>query len=151
MELPKSRADRIPPSHPLLIVSYFSSFFRSQLPVSANDAAARELPAVTPLPARVNLSLVFGEGVESRANQAVAAAAASERSASLGEPEDDGNQSHRSHSPAFSQCSATYSNLGKKNVFKKNTCWITHTFIYFGASAWVVSIAVCLLGNHANR
>ncbi|XP_051917936.1 inactive tyrosine-protein kinase PEAK1 [Hippocampus zosterae] len=85
----------------------------SQLPVSANNVAARELPTVTPLPARVNLSLVFGEGVETRANQATAA---SERSASLGEPEDDGNQSHRSHSPASSQCSATYSNLGQSRA-----------------------------------
>ncbi|XP_077373634.1 inactive tyrosine-protein kinase PEAK1 [Festucalex cinctus] len=88
----------------------------SQIPASANHAAAaagRELPAVIPLPARVNLGLVLGEIAEARAKQA---AAAGERSGSLGEPDDDGSQSHRSHSPASSQCSATYSNLGQSRA-----------------------------------
>ncbi|XP_037109953.1 inactive tyrosine-protein kinase PEAK1 [Syngnathus acus] len=71
-------------------------------------AAAGEQPAVTPLPARVNLGLVLGEA---RANRV--ASAGSEHSASLGEPEDDAN---RSHSPASSQCSATYSNLGQSRA-----------------------------------
>ncbi|XP_057692072.1 inactive tyrosine-protein kinase PEAK1 [Corythoichthys intestinalis] len=81
----------------------------SQVPVSANNL----VPSVTPLPASVNLGLVFGDNVEARANQVTSA---SERSASLGEPEDDGNQSHHSHSPASSQCSATYSNLGQSRA-----------------------------------
>ncbi|XP_061679436.1 inactive tyrosine-protein kinase PEAK1 [Syngnathoides biaculeatus] len=85
----------------------------SQVPVSANNAVARELPSITPLPARVNLGLVLGEGKEAHANHA---AQAPERSGSLGEPEDDGNQSHHSHSPASSQCSATYSNLGQSRA-----------------------------------
>uniref|UniRef100_A0A3B3UCW7 Pseudopodium enriched atypical kinase 1 n=1 Tax=Poecilia latipinna TaxID=48699 RepID=A0A3B3UCW7_9TELE len=40
----------------------------------------------------------------------------SEGSASLGEPEDDGNHSHHSHSPSPSWCSATYSNLGQSRA-----------------------------------
>ncbi|XP_077567275.1 inactive tyrosine-protein kinase PEAK1 [Stigmatopora nigra] len=75
----------------------------SQVPLSANHL----VPSVTPLPARVNLGLPIGE------NQINSA---SERSASLGEPEDDGNQSQHSHSPASSQCSATYSNLGQSRA-----------------------------------
>ncbi|XP_061768041.1 inactive tyrosine-protein kinase PEAK1 [Nerophis ophidion] len=87
---------------------------KSQVPGSANNARNGELPVPTPLPTRVNLGLVFGEGEENnRANQD---ASTSERSASLGEPEDDENQSHRSHSPTSSQCSATYSNLGQSRA-----------------------------------
>lgn len=85
----------------------------SQVPVSAS-ARDRELPSATSLPARVNLGLVLGEGEDGHANQVATTAAASEGSASLGEPEDDGIHSHHSHSPASSQCSATYSNLGKQ-------------------------------------
>ncbi|MED6276457.1 hypothetical protein CHARACLAT_003262 [Characodon lateralis] len=82
----------------------------SQVPVS--HARDRELPKVIPLPARVNLGLVFGDPREGHANQADPPVAASEGSASLREPEEDGNHSHLSHSPASSRCSATYSNLG---------------------------------------
>ncbi|XP_077452495.1 inactive tyrosine-protein kinase PEAK1 [Stigmatopora argus] len=75
----------------------------SQVPVSANHL----VPSVTPLPARVNLGLAL---LDNQINSA------SERSASLGEPEDDANQSQHSHSPASSQCSATYSNLGQSRA-----------------------------------
>ncbi|XP_077424643.1 inactive tyrosine-protein kinase PEAK1 [Vanacampus margaritifer] len=90
----------------------------SQIAAGSNNAAAaaaatRELPNVIPLPARVNLGLVLGEVEEARAKQV---AVASERSASLGEAEDDSNHSHHSHSPASSQCSATYSNLGQSRA-----------------------------------
>ncbi|XP_041852897.1 inactive tyrosine-protein kinase PEAK1 [Melanotaenia boesemani] len=86
----------------------------SQVP--ASKARDRELPAVTLLPAKVNLGLVFGEREEGHASQAVTPASASECSASLGEPEEDGNLSHYSHSPASSRCSATYSNLGQSRA-----------------------------------
>lgn len=88
----------------------------SQLPASANNARDRELPCAASLPARVNLGLVLGEGEEGHANQVATPASASDGSASLGEPEEDGNHSHHSHSPASSQCSATYSNLGQSRV-----------------------------------
>ncbi|XP_054623417.1 inactive tyrosine-protein kinase PEAK1 [Dunckerocampus dactyliophorus] len=74
----------------------------SRVPVSANHARDGELPTATSLPARVHLGPVSGE--------------AGRLSDSLGEPEDDGNQSHRSHSPASSQGSATYSNLGQSRA-----------------------------------
>lgn len=84
----------------------------SQLPVSGGRD--RQLPTITPLPPKVNLGLVFGEREEAFANLIIrAAASASEGSASFGEPEEDGARSQRSASPASSQCSATYSNLGK--------------------------------------
>lgn len=88
----------------------------SQLPASANNARDRELPCAASLPARVNLGLVLGEGEEGHANQVATPASASDGSASLGEPEEDGNHSHHSHSPASSQCSATYSNLGQSRA-----------------------------------
>ncbi|XP_076589141.1 inactive tyrosine-protein kinase PEAK1 [Chaetodon auriga] len=88
----------------------------SQVPVSANNARDRELPGAASLPAKVNLGLVLGEGEEGHANQVATPASASEGSASLGEPEEDGNQSHHSHSTASSQCSATYSNLGQSRA-----------------------------------
>lgn len=83
----------------------------SQVPVS--HVRDRDLPRIIPLPARVNLGLVFGDAHEDHANQAAPPVAISDGSISVGEPEDDGNHSHHSHSPASSQCSATYSNLGK--------------------------------------
>lgn len=89
----------------------------SQVPVGAS-ARDRELPSATSLPAKVNLGLVLGEAAEGHANQVASTAAASEGNASLGEPEDDGIHSHYSHSPASSQCSATYSNLGKSEIWK---------------------------------
>ncbi|KAM7002586.1 LOW QUALITY PROTEIN: inactive tyrosine-protein kinase PEAK1 [Tautogolabrus adspersus] len=86
----------------------------SQVPVSASHARDRELPGATSLPAKVNLGLVLGEG---HANQGTTPASASENSASLGEPEEeDGNNSHHSHSTVSSQCSATYSNLGQSRA-----------------------------------
>ncbi|XP_032379360.1 inactive tyrosine-protein kinase PEAK1 [Etheostoma spectabile] len=88
----------------------------SQVPISASNARDLELPRAAFLPAKVNLGLVLGEGEEGHANQVATAASASECSASLGEPEEDGNHSHRSHSPASSQCSATYSNLGQSRA-----------------------------------
>lgn len=88
----------------------------SQVPVSASNARDRELPGAASLPAKVNLGLVLGESEEGHANQVATPASASEGSASLGEPEEDGNQSHHSHSTASSQCSATYSNLGKNDT-----------------------------------
>uniref|UniRef100_A0A3P8SJ29 Inactive tyrosine-protein kinase PEAK1 n=1 Tax=Amphiprion percula TaxID=161767 RepID=A0A3P8SJ29_AMPPE len=88
----------------------------SQIPVSASNARDRELPSATSLPAKVNLGLLLGEGEESHANQVAPPASASEGSTSLGEPEEDGNHSHHSHSPASSQCSATYSNLGQSRA-----------------------------------
>ncbi|XP_026167948.1 inactive tyrosine-protein kinase PEAK1 [Mastacembelus armatus] len=84
----------------------------SQVPVSASSTRDRELLGATSLPAKVNLGLVLGEV----GNQVAAQASASEGSASLGELEDDGNHSHHSHSPASSQCSATYSNLGQSRA-----------------------------------
>ncbi|XP_075945584.1 inactive tyrosine-protein kinase PEAK1 [Anarhichas minor] len=86
----------------------------SQVPVSASNARDRELPSVASLPAKVNLGLVFGEG--GHASQVAPPASASEGSASLGEPEEDGSRSHRSHSPASSHCSATYTNLGQSRA-----------------------------------
>lgn len=106
----------------------------SQVPVSASNARDRELPSAASLPARVNLGLVLGEGEEGHANQVATPASASEGSASLGEPEEDGNHSH---SPASSQChlhqSATYSNLGKKDTCKM-TCWflkLVYVCVYY--------------------
>lgn len=90
----------------------------SQVPASASNARDRELPGAASLPAKVNLGLVLGEGEEGHANQVATPASASEGSTSLGEPEEDGNHSHHSHSTASSQCSATYSNLGKNNTCK---------------------------------
>lgn len=88
----------------------------SQVPVNASNARDRELPGAAFLSAKVNLGLVLGEGEEGHANQVATPASASEGSASLGDPEEDGNHSHHSHSTASSQCSATYSNLGKNNT-----------------------------------
>ncbi|KAM6926492.1 inactive tyrosine-protein kinase PEAK1 isoform 1-T1 [Lycodopsis pacificus] len=85
-----------------------------QVPVSGSNARDRELPSVASLPAKVNLGLVFGEGYH--ASQVAPPASASEGSASLGEPEEDGSRSHRSHSPASSHCSATYTNLGQSRA-----------------------------------
>ncbi|TMS05014.1 Inactive tyrosine-protein kinase PEAK1 [Larimichthys crocea] len=82
----------------------------SQVQVSASNARDRELPGATSLPAKVNLGLVLGEGKDGHANQP---ASVSEGSASLGEPEEDGNHSH---STASSQSSATYSNLGQSRA-----------------------------------
>ena len=79
----------------------------SQVSVSASGTRDRELPT------KVNLGLVLGEGEDGHAKQVTTPASASEGSTSLGEPDEDGNQSHHSHSTASSQCSATYSNLGK--------------------------------------
>ncbi|XP_029952471.1 inactive tyrosine-protein kinase PEAK1 [Salarias fasciatus] len=84
----------------------------SQVPGSASGSRGREQPADASLPARINLGLVFGEVEDGRTNNRVA----SEGSASLGEPEEDGNHSHHSHSPASSQCSATYSNMGQSRA-----------------------------------
>ncbi|KAM9755017.1 inactive tyrosine-protein kinase PEAK1 isoform 1-T5 [Menidia menidia] len=86
----------------------------SQLP--ASNARDREVPTATSLPAKVNLGLVLGEREHRHASPAVPPASASEGSASLGEPEEDGNLSHHSHSPASSLCSATYSNLGQSRA-----------------------------------
>lgn len=94
----------------------------SQVPISTSNARDLELPRAAFLPAKVNLGLVLGEGEEGHANQVATVASASECSASLGEPEEDGNHSHHSHSPASSQCSATYSNLGKNDTCKM-ICW----------------------------
>lgn len=88
----------------------------SQVPVSVTNTRDRELPGAASLPAKVNLGLVLGEGEEAHTSQVAIPASASEGSASLGEPEDDGNHSHHSHSPASSHCSATYSNLGKSDI-----------------------------------
>ncbi|KAK5927638.1 hypothetical protein CgunFtcFv8_012773 [Champsocephalus gunnari] len=82
----------------------------SQVPVSGSTARDGGGPGAS-LPAKVNLGLLLGEGEEGPAHQVSTAASASEGSASLGEPEDDGN-----HSPASSQCSATYSNLGQSRA-----------------------------------
>ncbi|XP_069551441.1 inactive tyrosine-protein kinase PEAK1 [Brachyistius frenatus] len=88
----------------------------SQVPVRASNARDREPHSATSLPAKVNLGLLLGEGEEGHANQAATPASAGEATASLGEPEEDGNHSHHSHSPASSQCSATYSNLGQSRA-----------------------------------
>ncbi|XP_017285493.1 inactive tyrosine-protein kinase PEAK1 [Kryptolebias marmoratus] len=82
----------------------------SQVPASSARNQG-ELPTVIPLPAKVNLGLVFGDGEDGHANRVAIPASASEGSASLGEPEEDGN-----HSLASSQCSATYSNLGQSRA-----------------------------------
>lgn len=71
---------------------------------------------VIPLPARVNLGLVFGDAHGGQANQAAPTVTASEGSAGRGEPDEDGNHSHHSHSPSSSWCSATYSNLGQSRA-----------------------------------
>ncbi|XP_068578953.1 inactive tyrosine-protein kinase PEAK1 [Cebidichthys violaceus] len=97
------------PTSPHLISKDFS-----QVPVSASGARDRELPSVASLPAKVNLGLVFGEG--GHASQVAPPASPSEGSASLGEPEEDGSRSQRSHSPASSHCSATYTNLGQSRA-----------------------------------
>ncbi|KAM9854352.1 inactive tyrosine-protein kinase PEAK1 [Aulostomus maculatus] len=89
---------------------------KSQVPLSASNVKDREPPCATSLPARVNLGLVLREGEESHANQVATPPPASEHSTSLGEPEEDGNHSHYSHSPASSHCSATYSNLGQSRA-----------------------------------
>lgn len=92
----------------------------SQVPVRVSNARDREQPGAASLPAKVNLGLVLGEVAETVANRVPIPASASEGSASLGEPEDDGNHSHHSHSPASSHCSATYSNLGKNEYADDN-------------------------------
>lgn len=83
----------------------------SQVPVS--NTRDWELPGAASLSAKVNLGLVHGEGEEGHANQGTTQPSASEGSASLGDPEEDGNHSHHSHSTTSSQRSVTYSNLGK--------------------------------------
>ncbi|XP_060932801.1 inactive tyrosine-protein kinase PEAK1 [Limanda limanda] len=88
----------------------------SQVPVSASNAKDRDVLGAPYQSARVNLGLLLGEGEESHANQLATPASTSEGSASLGEPEEDGNHSHHSHSPASSQCSATYSNIGQSRA-----------------------------------
>ncbi|XP_058500815.1 inactive tyrosine-protein kinase PEAK1 [Solea solea] len=88
----------------------------SQVPVSASNVKDRELLGSTCKNAKVNLGLVLGEDEEGHANPAAKLASASEGSASLGEPEEDGSHSHHSHSPASSQCSATYGNLGQSRA-----------------------------------
>lgn len=85
----------------------------SQVPVS--NTRDWELPGAASLSAKVNLGLVHGEGEEGHANQGTTQASASEGSASLGDPEEDGNHSH---STTSSQRSVTYSNLGK------DTSWL---------------------------
>ncbi|KAM3608876.1 uncharacterized protein V6R79_006106 [Siganus canaliculatus] len=86
----------------------------SQVPASASSA--RGLPGGASLPAKVNLGLVHGEAEEGTANQVATTASASEGSASVGDPEEEGNHSNHSHSTASSQCSATYSNLGQSRA-----------------------------------
>lgn len=83
----------------------------SHVPLSVGRSRDVEYPGITPLPSKVDLGLVLGEDL---ANQVLGAAAVSEGSASLGEPEEE--QSNQSHSPASSQCSATYSNLGQSRA-----------------------------------
>lgn len=83
----------------------------SHIPLSVGRSRDVDYPGITPLPSKVDLGLVLGEDL---INQVLVSAAVSEGSASLGEPEEE--QSNRSHSPASSQCSATYSNLGKAHV-----------------------------------
>lgn len=96
--------------------------------VQVTGARDQELPSATSLPAKVNLGLVFRDRDDCHANQAAEPASASEGTASLGDPEEDGNLSRHSPSPASSQCSATYSNLGKtgpsklENEFLKLAC-----------------------------
>ncbi|XP_034445132.1 inactive tyrosine-protein kinase PEAK1 [Hippoglossus hippoglossus] len=86
----------------------------SQVPGSASNAKDRDVLGAPCQSARVNLGLVLGEGEESHANLLATPASTSE--GSLGEPEEDGNHSHHSHSPASSQCSATYSNIGQSRA-----------------------------------
>ncbi|XP_075998506.1 inactive tyrosine-protein kinase PEAK1 [Genypterus blacodes] len=85
----------------------------SQVPGSASNARDREMPSAASLPAKVNLGQSFAEGREGRV---ATTASDSEGSASLGEPEQDGNHSNHSHSPASSSRSATYSNLGQSRA-----------------------------------
>lgn len=87
----------------------------SQVPVNANNTRDRELPSTASVAAKVNLGLLLGEVGLDHANQGTTQAPASEGSVCLGDPEEDDNPSHHSHSTASSQCSATYSNLGKKD------------------------------------
>ncbi|KAK7893149.1 hypothetical protein WMY93_022301 [Mugilogobius chulae] len=89
----------------------------SQVPVSVGRSRDVDYRGITPLPSKVDLGLVLGEDL---VNQALICAAAggagagSEGSASLWEPEEE--PSNHSHSPASSQCSATYSNLGQSRA-----------------------------------
>lgn len=111
----------------------------SQVPVNASNAKDRELPSASFLSAKVNLGLVLGESEECHANQVATPASASEGSASLGELEEDGNHSHQSHSPASSQCSATYSNLGKDDTWNRETVFLNLCF----SSGSCVTVGMC--------
>ncbi|KAM9808119.1 inactive tyrosine-protein kinase PEAK1 [Neosynchiropus ocellatus] len=85
----------------------------SHAQASASGTRVRELPGITPLPAQINLDLVLGVRAHNHVSQGTQG---SERSPSIDELEEDGNQSRLSHSPASSQCSATYSNLGQSRA-----------------------------------
>lgn len=78
----------------------------SHVPLSVGRTRDVDYSGITPLPSKVDLGLVLGD--------VLGPAAVSEGSASLGEPEEE--QSNLSHSPASSQCSATYSNLGQSRA-----------------------------------
>lgn len=83
----------------------------SHVPLSVGRPRDVDYPGITPLPSKVDLGLVLGEDLMS---QVLGPAVVSEGSASLGEAEEE--QSNLSHSPASSQCSATYSNLGQSRA-----------------------------------
>lgn len=110
-------------------------FICSQVPVNASNARDRELPGAASQSAKANLGLLLGEGEDSHANQGASLASASEGSAHLGDPDEDGNHSHYSNSTASSQCSATYSNLGK------NVRWL---LVYLCSSLLARSYSVYL-------
>ncbi|XP_053741475.1 inactive tyrosine-protein kinase PEAK1 [Synchiropus splendidus] len=83
----------------------------SRAQAGASGTRVQELPGITPLPAQINLDLVLGVRDRNHVSQG---RQATERS--IDELEEDGNQSRLSHSPASSQCSATYSNLGQSRA-----------------------------------
>lgn len=93
--------------------------------------------------AKVNLGLLLGEVVPDHANQGTTQASASEGSVCLGDPEEDENPSHHSHSTASSQCSATYSNLGKKNVLPPGVCILNSCRVVI--FAFIIAIKVKLV------
>lgn len=89
----------------------------SQVPLTGTDTRDRELPSAACQSAKANLGLGPGEA-EVRASLGgggggVVLAPATEGSAPPGDLDEDGTHSHYSNSTASSQCSATYSNLGK--------------------------------------
>lgn len=88
----------------------------SQVPVSASNTRDQELPNTGSVSAKANVGLLLREVGVDHANQGTIQAPASEGNVCLGDPEEDENPSHHSHSTASSQCSATYSNLGKKDT-----------------------------------